>query len=69
MTVEQAVRAKELFLTVADVAPILGVDAQSIRMEAARDVPRLGFPVIRIGNTTKIPRVPFLRTLGLEVKA
>lgn len=26
----------------------------------------LGFPVIRIGSRTKIPRVPFLRFMGWE---
>lgn len=66
MTINEIAESKELFIEAEDVAPILGVDAQSIRAEAGRDVCRLGFPIIRIGNKTKIPRKPFLRFVGAE---
>lgn len=42
-------------------AKILGCDPHYIRV-AARDCPEtLGFPVVRVGKRTKIPRRPFLR--------
>lgn len=32
---------------------------------AARDNPAmLGFPVVRVGSRTKIPRIPFLQVMG-----
>lgn len=66
MTIDEIISSNELTLTPADVAGVLGVDPQAIRCEASREIPRLGFPVMRVGNVTKIPRVPFLRFLGLE---
>ena len=42
-------------------AQILGCDPQFIRV-AARDCPEiLGFPVLRIGRRTKIPKRPFVQ--------
>jgi len=51
----------------ADIAPILGVTANSIRRQADIEPGALGFRVIRIGERTLIPRVPFIRfILGEE---
>lgn len=67
MTIEEALHSDKLFLTPADIAPILGSDPQTIRI-AARDEPeRLGFPITRVGKYTRIPRLPFLRYLGVSV--
>lgn len=54
-------------LTPAQVADVLGCDPHWIRV-ASRDNPALlQFPVQRIGNRVKIPRIPFLRFLGVEI--
>lgn len=54
-------------LFAADIAPILGVDANSIRRQADAEPGALGFPVIRIGAKTLIPRRPFIQyILGKE---
>lgn len=54
------------FLTPNDVAPVLKVHPYNISL-AARDCPEtLGFPVCRIGTRTKIPRIPFLRFMGVD---
>lgn len=58
--------SKEAFLTAGDIADILRVDPQSIRNQARVDASALGFPVTRIGSQLKIPRIPFLRYIGLE---
>ena len=43
-----------------DIAPVLGVAAHSIRLQAQEDPRMLGFRVTRTGNKTLIPRVPFI---------
>lgn len=66
MTIQEIKASDKAFLIPADIAGLLGVDPHSIRI-TARDCPdRLGFPVVRIGNKTKIPRIPFLVFMGEE---
>lgn len=49
-------------------ALVLGVNPNSIRISASTEEGRsgLGFPVVRIGTRTLVPRIPFLRFLGWE---
>lgn len=65
MTLIELIETDKVYLTPADIAPVLHCDAQSIRAQAKRDEKLLGYPVIIIGNRVKIPRIPFLRFLGL----
>ena len=66
MTITELQKSDKAFLIPTDISAILGVDPHSIRI-MARDCPdRLGFPVVRIGTRTKIPRIPFLAFLGVE---
>ena len=46
-------------ISVEEVARELGVNPQSIRSQAAKDVRQLGFPASRIGARTIIPRKAF----------
>ena len=64
MTLEEIRSSDKLLLTPADVAEVLGTDAQTLRVEARDHPKRLGFPVSRIGKMTRIPRLPFLAFLG-----
>lgn len=57
-TLDEVRKSDKPFLIPDDIAPILGCHPQAIR-EEARDR-RLPFPVILIGNRTKIPRLPFI---------
>ena len=57
MTLAEIRASDKAVLTPADVAPVLGVKPQSIRVADPVD---LGFPVCRIGTRTLIPRKPFL---------
>lgn len=66
MTLDEIRASDKTFLTPADVAGVLTADAQSIRLQAREFPEALGFPVICVGNRTKIPRKPFLRFLGEE---
>ena len=52
------------FLTCAQVAPVIGSNADSIRGQARECPERLGFPVICVGQQVRIPKVPFLRFMG-----
>ena len=49
------------FLSAAEVADVLGSDAHAIRIQAREDPEALGFPVCRIGNRVKIPRLAFIK--------
>ena len=67
MSLQELIESKKLLVTPADIAEVLGADPQGIRNQAAIDPTMLGFPVCRIGTQTKIPRIPFLRWLGIDV--
>lgn len=64
MTIEEIKGCGKRILTPADVAPIIGVSAESIRLQAEVDPAKLGFPVTRIGTRTMIWRLPFLKFIG-----
>ena len=60
MTLDEIRASDKAVLTPAEVAPVLGVNPQSIR---SADPVDLGFPVIKLGTRTLIPRVPFLAVM------
>jgi hypothetical protein len=53
-----------VFLTPAEVAPLLGSSAQDIRVAARQRPDLIHFPFSFIGTRMKIPRIPFLRYIG-----
>ena len=53
-------------ISVEEAAKELHVNPQSIRNQAAKDVRAFGFPVVRIGKTTIIPKEAFYRYLKGE---
>lgn len=55
-------------ISVEEVAKELGVNPQSIRSQAAKDVRQLGFPASRIGNRTIIPKDGFFKRAKGEDK-
>ena len=65
--IQAIVDSDKVFLTPADVAPILGMDPHSIRLTARQRPELLKFEFIISGNRTKIPRIPFLRYIGINV--
>lgn len=66
MTLEDLMADTRILVDAADVAPILGVNPQSIRGQAHLDPAFLGFRVIVIGDRTLIPRKPFIEYLTGE---
>ena len=65
--VEEIKASTKLFLTPADVAPVLGSDPHTVRCTARQRPDLLGFQFTFSGNRMKIPRIPFLRFLGENV--
>ena len=63
MTLDEIRNSTKEVLTPADIAPVLGADAQGIRLTARLHPERLGFNVSVIGTRTKIPRLGFLNWL------
>lgn len=66
-TVEEIKASTKLFLTPAEVAPVLGSDPHTVRCTARQRPDLLGFEFTFSGNRMKIPRIPFLRFLGENV--
>ena len=68
MTLDELLASTAMTLTPAQVASVLGSDAQGIRVAARLHPERLGFSVIVIGHRTRIPRKPFLDYVMGEVR-
>lgn len=64
MSIDDIIASPKIYLTPADIAPILHCDPQCIRAQAQSDPSKLGFPLIIVGTRVKVPRIPFLRFLG-----
>ena len=67
--IQAIIDSEKEFLVPADVAPILGVDPHYIRIAARQRPEFLKFEFFVSGNRTKIPRIPFLRYLGIDVES
>lgn len=52
--------SSEPMINAEDVAPVLGVNAQSIRLQAKENPKMLDFRVSQIGGKTVIPRMAFI---------
>ena len=65
--IQAIIDKNEEVLTPADIAPILGVDPHAIRVAARQRPELLKFEFYISGNRTKIPRIPFLRYIGINV--
>ena len=64
MTLAEIKVSSAVWLTPADIAPVLECDPQTIRLQAQDDPAKLGFPVTVLGSRVKIHRKGFLRFLG-----
>lgn len=66
MTLDEIRASDKTVLTPADIADVLNCDQQDLRIQAKMAPEKLGFPVIIIKSRTKIPRIPFLRYMGVD---
>lgn len=67
MTLDEIRNSDKTMLTPADIAEVLQADPQDIRLSARQRPELLGFPVCVIKSRTKVPRIPFLRFMGVDV--
>lgn len=67
MTLDELKSSDKVFLTPADIAPVLRCDPHKVRVTARQRPDLLGFEFTFTGNRMKIPRIPFLRFLGVDV--
>lgn len=66
-TLDELRREDKTFLTAQDVCGVLACDPHHIRCIAHQRPELLGFSVVIVGNRVKIPRIPFLRFMGVAV--
>ena len=66
-TLEDLKNMDKLFLTPTEISGVLGSDPQTIRVTARQRPDRIGFEFTFVGNRMKIPRIPFLRFMGVEI--
>lgn len=64
---ELASRVDREWFTVTEISGVLNADPQTLRLTARQRPELLGFPVIITGNRVKVPRIPFLRYMGVSV--
>ena len=67
MSLDEMIASDKAFLSPADVAPVLGSHPQYIRVAARKQPELVGFSYTFVGNRMKIPRIPFLRFLGINI--
>jgi len=65
MTLDEIIHTDKVFLTAAEIAPILHCDPQCIRRQAQTRAFMLGFPTVVQGARVRIPRIPFLKFMGV----
>ena len=51
----------EVFILAEDVGKAIGIAPQRLREQAKDEPSKLGFNVIVVGTSIKIPRIPFLK--------
>lgn len=68
MTTTELIESTDITISPSQAAPFIPCSPYNINLAARDPVYRaqLGFPVIVIGNRVRIPRIPFLRFLGLD---
>lgn len=64
---ELAMRVDREWFTVMEISGVLNTDPQTLRLTARQRPELLGFPVVIAGNRVKVPRIPFLRFMGVSI--
>ena len=65
-TLDDIQNEHKAFLTPNDICGILGSNAHTIRITARQQPELIGFEFTFVGNRMKIPRISFLRFMGIE---
>jgi len=66
-TLDDLINMDKPFLTPSDICGVLGSNPQTIRVTARQRPDLIGFDFTFVGNRMKIPRIPFLRFMGVDI--
>ena len=67
MTLAEIRQSTRDVLLLKDIAPVLGLNPQTLRSQAQAAPGQLRFPVIVAGSRTLIPRIPFIKYMDGEL--
>ena len=67
MTLEDLIASEKLYFTPGDVCAVLQTNPQTIRVTARQRPDLIGYEFTFSGNRMKIPKIPFLRFLGVDI--
>ena len=67
MTLQELIASEKDVFVPEDICGVLGTNAHYIRVAARQRPDLLGFPFFFIGSRMKIPKVPFLRKMGVDI--
>lgn len=66
-TLEELCASEKVFFAPGDVCGVLGCNPQTIRVTARQRPDLIGYEFTFVGNRMKIPKIPFLRFMGVDV--
>lgn len=66
-TLEELCAEEKMFFSPGDICGVLGANPQTIRVTARQRPDLIGFEFTFVGNRMKIPKIPFLRFMGVNV--
>lgn len=66
-TLEELCASEKAFFTPGDICGVLGANPQTIRVTARQRPDMIGYEFTFIGNRMKIPKIPFLRFMGINI--
>lgn len=67
-TLEEIEAYPRELLNATDIADLMHMDPQDIRDQAKKDASKLGFPVITVGHSIRIPKRPFIKFMRGELQ-
>ena len=66
-TLQELIESEKAFFTPDDVSGVLGSNPQTVRVTARQRPDLIRYEFTFVGNRMKIPKVPFLRFMGIEI--
>ena len=66
-TLDDLRKCPKAFFTPGDVCGVLGSNPQTIRVTARQRPDLIGYEFTFVGNRMKIPKIPFLRFMGVII--
>ena len=64
---ELTVKTDREWFTAVEIAGVLNMDPQTLRLTARQRPELLAFPSLVIGTRVRFPRIPFLRYMGVNI--